>query len=280
MTQSLSPLGNHYQPVDVLMPIHNGERFLTETLSSLIAQSHSNWHLVAVLDRCSDDSEKILRKIIPTNKLTILIVEYGNVAKNLNYGLKYCPSEIIIRIDSDDVMNTTRIEKQVSFLQNNPHVSVVGSNLIYLNDKSEHIGDVNLPTDSDEIARTLLYKNCIAHPSVAFRKNALIECGLYSEFAIGAEDYDLWLRLVSNGKLIMNIPEKLTLYRIHDAQVSRKKLKRQTRKILAKSQNAAAHYLNEPMLGIRGRIYLIVKNSFISKFISVSTNVVSFLRRN
>jgi GT2 family glycosyltransferase len=168
----------------------------------------------------------------------------------------------------------------VSFLQNNPHVSVVGSNLIYLNEKSEQIGEADFPTDSDEIARTLLYKNCIAHPSVAFRKNALIECGLYSEFAIGAEDYDLWLRMISNGKLIMSSPEKLTSYRIHTAQVSREKLKRQTIKILTKSQIAAAQFLNEPMLGIRGRIYLFVKNSFISKFISVSTKVVALLRRH
>jgi len=280
MSRLPSQLGNHNQLVNVLMPIHNGEKFLSETLSSLIAQSYSNWHLVAVLDRCSDNSEIVLKELIPSNKLTILKVDYGNIAKNLNFAINHCTAELVIRIDSDDVMNAARIEKQVLFLRHNPHVSVVGSNLIYLNDKSEQIGEANLPTDSDDIARTLLYKNCVAHPSVAIRKDVLIECGLYCVSAVGAEDYDLWLRMISQGKSITNIPEKLTSYRIHDSQVSRKKLKRQTMKILSTSQKAAAIYLNEPMLGFKGRIYLFAKNSNLSKFLSAATSAVSLLRRN
>lgn len=275
MTQDFSHLGDRLQLVNVLMPIHNGAKFLPEMLTSLLRQTYGNWHLVAVLDRCTDESEKILNELIPEGQLTVVSVDYGNIGKNLNHGVSFCSEELIARIDCDDVMHINRIKNQTKFLSEHPEIAAVGSNLSYIDDESKYIGESNFPRRPSEITQMLLRKNCIAHPSVMFRKSAVTVIGLYSENAVGAEDYDLWLRMLSKGLLLANIPEKLIFYRIHSSQVSRQRLQRSTVTTIAQSQRMAAKYVGKPFLGLAGNIYLRVVNS---RYVSLLWSWRKFLR--
>ncbi len=246
--------------VNVLIPIHNGEKYLAETLASLCEQSYKEWHLVAVLDRCSDGTERIITELVPQGQRTLLHVDFGNIGKALNWGLSFCESEIIIRIDSDDVMSCDRIELQHRYLMSHHEIAVIGSNVTFINDKSERTGESSLPTTPMEISRKMLKQNCVAHPSVALRKHEVQSCGSYSEVAVGAEDYDLWLRMLGQGKLIGAIPEKLTMYRIHSGQSSRRVLKKTTIKVLMKTQRVTANKLGKPISGLLGNVCIYALN--------------------
>src|SRR5262249_43300920 len=70
------------------------------------------------------------------------------------------------------------------------------------------------PTEPDEVARELLHRNCVCHPGVMARTDALRSAGGYRRIAQHAEDYDLWLRVAEAGR-IANLPDVLLSYRAH-----------------------------------------------------------------
>ena len=96
------------------MPIHNGEQFVAEAIQSLIAQTHTNWELVAVLDGCTDETEAAIRRFRDSRLRMIPLTPPGGFARALNYGLEHCQSELVARLDHDDVSLPTRLERQVA----------------------------------------------------------------------------------------------------------------------------------------------------------------------
>jgi hypothetical protein len=90
----------------------------------------------------------------------------------------------------------------------------------------------HFPTSAASISQLLKYVTTFAHPSVMFRKSRVVEVGGYREFYSFAEDYDLWLRL-NRGNNLVNLPEVLTRYRIHDKQVSQQYARTQSLASLA-----------------------------------------------
>ena len=247
--------------VDILMPVHNGQKYLQHALLSITSQTYENWNLVVVLDDCSDDSEEIIQQNIPSEKLTVIKTKVNNIGAALNIGLEQCKSHYIARLDSDDVMQQDRLEIQVNFLRKFGNISVVGSNVVYIDDGGEEIGISQLPTSIQDLQNKMLIANYISHPTVMFRRNALSDGEIYNPSAKGAEDYELWLRLLSSGKVIVNLSEPLTFYRIHSDQVSRKRTNEDVVELILQSQRQAAKRLNRMLLGCMGRGRIRIANS-------------------
>jgi glycosyltransferase involved in cell wall biosynthesis len=246
--------------IDILMPVHNGEMFLRETLNSINNQSYEDWRLVAVLDRCEDQSEQLIRELIPASKLCISHVKFGHIGKNLNYGLRQCTSDFVARFDCDDIMLPNRLDVQVKFLNNHPEITVVASDLVQIDKDGNQISKTCFPNSHSQIADELLLRNCIPHPSVMYRRLDIEECGGYTEVSQQAEDYDLWLRLISKGKKIELIPLELIKYRLHQNQVSRKLLAPSDVRLLADSQKKTAIFLNRKWRGRIGRFGFVTIN--------------------
>jgi acetyltransferase-like isoleucine patch superfamily enzyme len=124
------------------------------------------------------------------------------------------------RIDADDINFPDRLEKQVAFLDAHPEVAVVGSSMRFIDNQgkdSNHLYEV--PTSHEAIVHKFLLSNYMAHPSVLFRREAIIQVGNYHPLS-NVEDYDLWLRLASVYQLA-NIAEPLVYYRIHEQSETR-----------------------------------------------------------
>lgn len=202
--------------VSVLMPVKNGEQFLSQALASIHAQTLSDWELVIVLDNCTDSSRAIVDRYSDRRFHVIDHRGVGGVANVLNRGLEACRAAIVARMDCDDICLPERLEVQTITLANRPELLALGSSAQVIDKDSQVIGKRSVQT-GDAVSRSLLWRNQLIHPATIFRKQAIIAKGGYDpDFSI-TQDYELWLRVVEVGNLD-NIAEPLIQYRLHTGQ--------------------------------------------------------------
>jgi len=207
--------------VSVLMPIHGQPPYLEDAVASVINQELQSWELILVLDRPTPNLHATVDKLIDRDSRIRKIESSGSgIVDALNIGLQSANSELIARIDSDDLMEPNRLSLQRDFLLKSPKVACVGSQMIFINSEEEILGISNYPLSFSKIQSHLLYQNCMGHPAVMLRKKEVLDAGGYRKFLTGVEDYDLWLRL-SKAFQLSNIDLPLTRYRISPNQYSK-----------------------------------------------------------
>ncbi|HKG08896.1 MAG TPA: glycosyltransferase [Pedobacter sp.] len=149
------------------------------------------------------------------------ILEVLRLEKNMGLGnalargLQLCRYELVARMDSDDISHPSRFETQFRFLNAHPEISVVGSNI---EEFSFVPGDMKvfktLP-ESPEAVRSYSKKRCpVNHPSIMFRKSAILAVGNYNDDYKCFEDYNLFARMMVKGFNFYNIQEALLYFRI------------------------------------------------------------------
>ncbi|CAN0087054.1 unnamed protein product, partial [Ectocarpus sp. 4 AP-2014] len=173
----------------------------------------------------SDDARAVGRGEGGTPGVTVRVLRHDHtlgLAESLNEGLREATSDLVARMDADDVCMPGRLEQQVAFMLENPHVSVLGSSIATFSGDSVRVGGerkpqqqpgtdaasvqrhlpaagvqriARHPTDRAFVAWSLLFGCCLAHPSVMLRRERVIEAGGYDPATEPAEDYDLWLRM-------------------------------------------------------------------------------------
>ncbi len=241
--------------ITVLMPVHNGEKYLREAIDSIINQTYTDFEFLIINDGSTDSSRDI---ILSSDDLRIRLVdndENMGLTKSLNKGIRHAAGEYIARQDADDVSYPKRLEKQVRFLERNRDHAAVGSCIHIINKKSKIKGTLRKPLESDLISETLQKNNCIAHGSVLMRKNGLLEVGLYDESIDVAQDYDLFIRLSEKFKLA-NLPDILYGWRNRKGNISneRRQLQRLYNKIIQDRAWSRQHSrLNEGRMDLHNK---------------------------
>jgi len=206
--------------VSIVCPIHGDGKYLFNTLDSIKSQSfRGSFEVILILDRCSSEVSATIAKFRDSLNIKVISSNNPGLVEALNTGLQIATGKYVARIDSDDLMAPSRIERQLEFLEANQQITVLGSSVTEINEHGVVIGKRDYPTESIEM-HNLLSKQCtIAHPSVMFRRDEILDLGGYRPFFENAEDYDLWLRVRECGEIISTF-ETLTFYRIHPGQIS------------------------------------------------------------
>lgn len=208
--------------VSIVLPCHGFLPYLRETVESVLCQSFHNFELLLVRDRIATSDLGLVNNIVKMdNRIRALDSSGAGISHALNSGIKEARSSLIARIDADDMMDPQRIEHQFREISSQSSVLCVGSQLRIINEIGEFLRYTNFPTSPKRIRKMMMLRNVVAHPSVIFRKESVLKVGLYRAFFDGSEDYDLWLRLLRDGEII-NLPEPLTTYRVHEDQQTRK----------------------------------------------------------
>jgi glycosyltransferase involved in cell wall biosynthesis len=211
--------------ITVLMPVYNCEQYIHDAVRSILNQSYTNFELLVIDDASADNTASIIKSFSDERIHFIEKPKNTGYTNSLNYGLTLAKGKYIARMDGDDISLPERFEKQVAFLEANPDVVVCGTTYKILGSPKS----ITIPQTHDAIKIGLLWGNCIAHPSVMIRKEALDPFSKpYDTLKEPAEDYDLWVRLLAEGKL-HNLPEVLLEYRTYSNQVSRKRAEEQKR---------------------------------------------------
>ncbi len=138
----------------------------------------------------------------------------ANLAAAMNLAMRGAACEVVARMDDDDVSLPGRFAAQAAYLGEHPDAVVVGSGFERIDDAGRVIERCSVPTDPREVRWRMLVENCVAHGSVMMRRDAVLESWGYDEACERAQDYDLWLRLLTRrGAVIANVPEVLYRYR-------------------------------------------------------------------
>jgi glycosyltransferase involved in cell wall biosynthesis len=133
----------------------------------------------------------------------------------LNIGLQHCSNELVARMDADDIAMSHRFEQQIDFMEQNPHIDILSSWAIEINEQGIQLRMREVPETHEEIVN-LLWAIPVIHPAVTFRKSAILESGSYSMELKRRQDYELWFRCAKNGCKFANIQEPLIYYRFSD----------------------------------------------------------------
>ena len=204
----------------------NKREIMKFAIKSILNQTYKNFEFIICDDGSSDKTYDLLKEFSKKDKRIILLKNDKNrgLAYSLNNCLRIARGEYIARMDADDISMKNRLEKQLRFLEKNFEYALVGSNLLYINDKGIW-GERILPEYPNK--KSFLFTSPFAHPTILIRKDVLNLLNGYKVEKITRrlEDYDLFMRLYANDYKGYNMQEFLYQFREDDDAFKRRAYK-------------------------------------------------------
>ena len=208
--------------ISVLMPVYNSEKYILDSVISLLDQTYKNFILYIMIEKDNKDDTELYLSLLNDNRIKIIHnKEKLGLAKTLNEGIRLSKTKYIARMDSDDLSLPDRLEKEREVLEKNDDISLVST-------WQRHFGDFGTyvhqsASSSDDLAASLLFKCDICHSTVMFRTKTMIQNNYFYDTDMAMEDFDLWNRMIINGEKLYCIPEVLGDYRIHGENITQAK---------------------------------------------------------
>lgn len=208
--------------VSVITPLYNAEAYIGKTISSVLAQSYSNFELIVVDDSSSDDSCSIVNVFAQLDQRIKLIKLEKNsgAAVARNTGIEHATGRFIAFLDSDDTWHPEKLEKQLDFMLKNEYAFTY-TKYHQVNENGELIGELHFPTQTN-------YHNLL--------KTCFIGCltAIYDTHRLGKvyfplirkrQDFALWLKILKQVDQAYCVPEDLASYTVRSDSISANKLK-------------------------------------------------------
>jgi glycosyltransferase involved in cell wall biosynthesis len=210
------------QACSVLLPLYNGSKFINQSIGSILASMRETDELVIVNDGSEDISVEHLKKLeIRDSRIKIISKEHSGLVETLNDGIQHCENELIARADIDDKYSPKRISRQVQFMGENPNCAAVFSDYQIQDNYGRNLGIIPTAISPLLTRFSLINPQRTPHPSVMFRKSAVLEVNGYKSEYFPAEDLSLWIDL-SKSFEIATIPETLLYYTLHKGNITSK----------------------------------------------------------
>lgn len=219
--------------VTVLMPTYNVAPYLKEAVESVLRQSYSDFDLL-IIDDCSTDNTISVAQSIHDPRIRIIQNEQNlGLADNLNRGLSLIDTELVARMDGDDIAEPHWLQSEVEVLDAHPEIGICGGGF-------ERFGTmqtvVRLPEKSEEILTNMLFECSIIVPT--FRMSLYRDHNLrYRSDTFPAEDYRFWAECLRVTQAY-NIQDTLFHYRMHPKQICSSLREKQQEKV-----NEVRHYM-------------------------------------
>jgi glycosyltransferase involved in cell wall biosynthesis len=201
--------------VTILMPVYNAASYLHEAITSILHQTFTNFEFLIIDDGSTDESVQIIKSY--HDKRIRLIVNGQNlgISATLNKGLSLATAELIARMDSDDISEPERIEKQFNYFQQNTGTALLSTSVRVITADKEVVEDYRV--DHLHNCYNLNFICSIYHPTVMFKKEVIVKLNGYT--CKYSEDHDLWCRLYRVYK-IDHLDEMLLDYRLSSNSLS------------------------------------------------------------
>ena len=209
---------NKSPKITVVMPFYNREKFIEETIKSVLAQTFTDFEFIAIDDGSTDTSVKIVQEYAKRDTRIILI--HNDINRGISYsrnrGNAMARADLIAVVDSDDIYMPERFAKQYAYMQKHPEITIVGTYAYVIDESGVRTGDeIAYLSDQEKISKTFFHLGPFLHSSVIYRKDDVQSIGGYREQYNMVEDMDLYYRLLFSGKIGTNVPEFLFEYRRH-----------------------------------------------------------------
>ncbi len=198
--------------LSVILPVYNAGPYLRAAIDSVLNQSFTDYEFIIIDDGSTDESSAVIGSYHDPRIRHVQQTNQG-LRTTLNTGISLSRGEYIARMDQDDVSLSDRFRRQIEFFDHHPQHVLVGTTYAYIDQHGHVTGVFPALTEDEDIRRELLTKSPFGHGTVMFRAKMLqAGCFRYSLDAIHVEDYELWLRIASAGRLA-NLPEVLYFWR-------------------------------------------------------------------
>jgi Glycosyl transferase family 2 len=215
--------------VSILLAVHNGVPYVQQAIDDALAQTFGDFELLVVDDASTDATAEILRACRDPRLRVLRNDENIGQAPSLNRGLDAAYGEYVARIDADDRMLPTRLERQIAVLDGEPEVALVGTWMDVVDERDRLWATVrgDIGSYADLVGAVLTDSYPFGHPSLMYRRAVVRELGGYDPTLAPAEDKDLYRRLALARHEVRVVREPLVRYRRHEAQLSNVQRERQ-----------------------------------------------------
>ena len=215
--------------VSVVIALYNSDRYIEETIDSVLSQSYSNFEVIVVDDCSTDNSLEVVKKVSegdPRVHLISLDSNSGGPAIPRNRGIDYSKGDYLAFLDADDVWLPSKIKLQLEYMQENEYL-FSSTGVMFIDALG---GKIRKNKTLSKVKHIFLYKNykqlllsnTIALSSVLMRRDFLGERRFNTESnLIAVEDYYLWLELYADSDYRCSyLNDDLVKYRVHDDAIS------------------------------------------------------------
>ncbi|HKQ75709.1 MAG TPA: glycosyltransferase family A protein [Blastocatellia bacterium] len=202
-------------PVSVIIPAYNVAPYIAEALESLFAQTHQDFEAIVINDGSTDETEE---KLAPyRDRIVYIKQENSGVMSARNAGLRVARGRYIALLDGDDLWAPRFLERLLEMLESDESLSAAYPNAIFLGSPKfsgrlyQEIFPATEPVTFDGVLR----RKCHIFGSLVIRRDALDDAGWFDETleGQGAEDFELWLRMLQRGHRFRFTSESLAKYR-------------------------------------------------------------------
>lgn len=201
--------------VSIVLPVYNGEKYISESINSILAQTYSNWELIIVNDCSTDNTLQIIKAYEKEdNRIHI----YNNdknmkLPATLNEGFSHATGDYYTWTSDDNLYKPNALYTFVKYLSDNPNVDMVYSNYTNIDEfgvarDSVSLLDAEYIVAGNVCGASFMYTSCIAKSVGEYDVNLFL-----------AEDYDYWIRISKHG-MVEHIADDLYLYRRHHSSLS------------------------------------------------------------
>jgi glycosyltransferase involved in cell wall biosynthesis len=204
--------------ISVILPVFNGEKYLHESIVSILDQTFPDFELIIVNDGSTDATESIVNGF-RDSRIRYVTQENTGIGGALRNGCNLASGKYIARMDADDIALPHRFERQVAWLERHPGTVVLSSAVLYIDEAGQTIGRSFPYTTHRAIRKKLNLFNPVCHPGVMMRTDAYRRSVGYLDIQ-PFEDHILWLSMAKLGKL-HNFRFPLLKYRLLPGSVSR-----------------------------------------------------------
>lgn len=190
--------------ITIGLPVYNAERFLKDSIQSILNQTYKDFILLIIDDGSNDSSVEIIKSFKDSRIIFIQDGQNKGLPYRLNQIARLTNTKYLARIDSDDIMHYARIEEQLKVLESNPEIDVLGSNAYSINEKNIIIGiRYKLQCNS---STKFFQTNSFIHPTI-IGKTDWFQNNPYNIKALRIEDGELWFRTRKYSNFyVLNLP--------------------------------------------------------------------------
>lgn len=211
--------------VSVIIPAYNASAVVEESIRSMMSQTYRNIEIIVIDDKSSDNTCRLVEKLKLEDPRIILVENHINIGigANRNRGIELARGDYICWQDADDISIATRIDHQLSYLQQHKEVGAVGGYIRFFDENGDGVLRIYSEKDSD-LRRDIFKHNPIAQPALMIRAEVYSRVGGYDMKLRVSEDLDMFFRIGEVYKFA-NIQELVLMYRQSEHSLTRSKLR-------------------------------------------------------
>ena len=192
-------------PVDIVMPVYNGSKTISQSVESVLNQTHQNFKLLIVDDGSTDNTLEVCKPYLVDERIQYIRESHKGISETLNRGVSLSQTKYVARQDAYDVWMPWHLDLLLQELEKNPQLDLIGARVVV---KEEDVPEkVNLNSQNHlsggDLWLALAYRNYFNHSTVIFKRSTYEEAGKYDPKCNGFEDWHLWSRMVTKDNAML-----------------------------------------------------------------------------